>query len=121
MESIKSFQWGRTQDEKASQILRQVNIQKKLDDQLKSLQAALKIFRHALNEMDGIENKKFTSISDFETFKKELSRRIHKMEKEIIEDSGTEALEEKFNFEKVITDEKFISDIKQFKKFHSVN
>ncbi len=121
MESIKSFQLGRTADEKESQITSQVDIQNRLDEQLKTLESAVKIFKHALNEMDGLESKKFTLYSDFDTYKKDLDSRIHKTEKDIIDESGSKELEETFTFNKVIKEEKFIDDVKQFKKYHSTN
>lgn len=120
MENIKSFQLGRTQSEKQSQIANQVNVQEQVEEHLSSLEAVLKVFKHALTEMDGIEKKQFASLTEFESFKNDLSGRIQKMEKEIIDDSGLENLGEQFSFEKTITDETFIKKVMDYNKADSI-
>lgn len=112
MENIKSFQFGRTSDEKQQQITDKLLKKKSIDEQIETMNGALKIFRKANKLMEDLNNKKFNTYLDFENYRKELFDRIHSIELDVIEDNNNERLS-KFNFETIINDKSFIKAVEQ--------
>jgi predicted nucleic acid-binding OB-fold protein len=121
LENIKSFHFLRSVQDKESQIVNQVNINQSINNRLEALETFEKIFKRVLDEMDGIEIKTFNSYSNFESFNNKLDRRIHKIEREIIDECNSNEFIAKFNFDSAIMDDSFIAQVQEYKRLHSSN
>src|SRR5579862_4446671 len=121
MVNVESFHFLRTVQDKQMQIANEARVQQNINNRLDALQTILKIFRRASDEMDGLEEKRFKSYVEFEHFSNNLSRRIDKLERELMDETNSNDLIGKFDFDKTLVNADFIAEVGEYKRAHPVS
>ncbi|HLX91852.1 MAG TPA: hypothetical protein VKR32_09225 [Puia sp.] len=121
MINVESFHFLRSVQDKQMQIANEARVQQNINNRVDALQTILKIFRRASDEMEGLEDKRFKSYADFEHFSNNLSRRIDKMKRELMDESNSNDLIGKFDFDKTLFNADFIAEVGEFKRTHAVS